>query len=199
VKGLRFVVVPAAALLVLGLGGCFSWRYHTWDDIRVKSGESTTARVYVAPSDAGPDVDVPFFLVGLEGGLSLGPAKWDLTGKFNGPAKMAKDPDLRDALLLDDNCADAGLEPASFDDVDTWTAVRLDEAVDDGDAVNRLVQSTLKVKADPAAETDVVRVHLIVGGWEDDGDGLPEDPSTTDDDYECGGGTLTNLAVKGTG
>jgi hypothetical protein len=191
---LRLAGPVLAAVAVLGFSGCFSWRYHTWDDLRIDAGGSTLARAYVAAQDAsGDDVDIPFFLVGLGEGLSLGAAKWDLTGKFNGPVKMDKDNGLRDALLATGDCSDDGLDPSAFAGVAAWSAVHVGEEVDDEDAVKRLVESTLKIKAAPDAAADVVRVHFIVGGWVDDGDLVAEES----DGYDCGGGTLTNLAIRG--
>jgi hypothetical protein len=190
------VALPLALVIAIGLGGCFSWRYHTWDDIRVDAGESTYARVFVAPHDGGPDVDVPFFLVGVENGLTIGAVRWDVKGKFNGPLTMSTDDELRD-ILLDGNCGDEGVEAGQLDGIDEWRAVQTGEPVDDRDAVNRLVETRVKVKAAADAVTSVNRVHIIVGGWEDDGDLTPEDPAASDDRYECGGGALTNLAVRG--
>lgn len=66
-----------------------------------------------------------------------------------------------------------------------------------GRAGRKLVEAQLPVKVGRKAPGGGFVGAFYSGAWLDDGDGIPEDPATSDDAYECTGFTLTSFRVRG--
>jgi hypothetical protein len=61
---------------------------------------------------------------------------------------------------------------------------------------NRFMDAKVPIKAATAAKGGD-GVGLWMGSWLDDGDGVPEDPSSSDDDYVCQPPYISLFRIKG--
>jgi hypothetical protein len=65
------------------------------------------------------------------------------------------------------------------------------------DKETKLVVAKLKAKRDSPNQGGGFAGLILTGEWVDDGDGVPEDPGSTDDAITCTGESTTSLLLKG--
>ena len=116
--------------------------------------------------------------------------KWDTTKVLGRkPKKMIAYPALAEWIPAGGEfCADI---PAGSDVLVWRTKGR------QPNAGRKFVEAQLPVKVGRKAPGGGFVGAFYSGAWLDDGDGIPEDPATSDDAYECTGFTLTSFRVRG--
>jgi hypothetical protein len=192
--GKKVLAVVVALVAAQVLSGCYFLRELNWNKDIVPKGEDTTATVGLQPS--GEPKSTSYFFMGATGkgvGFTLGRPVFDSKDVTGQKQKLIEDNSLGDAI--GGNC-------------DVFTPVRsvrgpgvpselwrTDEEVHAD--TNKMVQAKLKAKRNSANEGGGFAGLIITGEWEDDGDGIPEDPETSDDEIMCTGESTTSFILRG--
>jgi hypothetical protein len=177
-------------LLALSLSGCFAMRTLTYTKDKVDAGKRTNALISVAGSTSGNEH--PFFFLASEfGSKVVNGGRLDTGGVAGGPADLRRN----NALIpfAQDNCPTEGI--AKGPGAVTSSLV----ATEDPFTVtheNKFMNAKVPIKAATAAKGGDA-VGLWMGSWFDDGDGVPEDSSSSDDDYVCQPPYTSLFRIKG--
>ncbi|HYN35914.1 MAG TPA: hypothetical protein VEV82_02965 [Actinomycetota bacterium] len=188
-----------AAVAVLGLlaTGCFTLRGFYWKIARIKVGDRGALFLQLRPLGNENNSDRVFVLVGLlkagaPASLKVVGRKFDIKGEFGNPRKLIKDNVLRDFLLGDSFCETW----AATDSSDMkWFAYRTKNPVtDQGKPAKTALTKITFEGVSVSSETGNQFISIGVGGWNDDGDDIPETKEVT-----CNSGAHTNIRVAGGG
>ena len=136
-----------------------------------------------------------FVVVGVPDGGDLAAKKttWGRNGTYGGPYRMPANAALPAALAASSDCDGNGFDFAAVTGV-TWKAYVTPTNVNDRGKVNKDVVVQTGIRAVPGATSDTsAQILGVSGGWQDDGDGIPE---PGDDAYNCGGFGMVNLHVR---
>lgn len=204
----------AALIASLLFGGCFLMRTLTYTKDKVDPGQKSTAKISVlgstgvmkdsfkfgdlasSPAKGGSDDEIPFFLMLTEGSdtkLTNG-GKFDTKGAFSGPKDLKVNGALLDAAGED--CATTvpfkQQGPTPTEDASVVATKKPFDAHNE----RKLISVKLPIKTDPTASGGVL-YGLFMGTWFDDGDQIPEDPDSTDDEYQCQPPYMSTLSLTG--
>ena len=127
-----------------------------------------------------------------EGGSTLANGgSFDTEGVFDGPVPLKKN----DALIefAGESCEGSipiakrgpSLEPSLVATEDPFVATNERKFMD------------AKVPIRAAEVGNIDGLAIFMGSWEDDGDGVPEDEDTTDDEYDCQPPYVSAIRIKG--
>lgn len=192
----KLLAVGAAAGLSFVMSGCFVMQTLNYTDNKPKAGKKTTAKITVlgeTDSDMrsgsalrGDLVEYPFFLVLAEGAVAK-KGVFDAKGVFDGPVDLVINDDLIDPALseCDVPVPRRGLTPRVVATEDPFVAT----------TERKYMLAEVPLKTDETAIGVVVSFNM--GTWIDDGDGVPEDPGATDDEFECQPAYTSFFATKG--
>jgi hypothetical protein len=186
----RVGVVVAALVAATALSGCWGLREAFWTKDKLQPREKTTLRVGLIPSGAG---EPGRFFLGLllkNAGMSFGPAKFDATGELGRPKKMVRDSELAQAL------GDFGSCDGPFPLPGTPNILFRTRGNVSSDT-RKFVDATMRARAAGGRQGGGAGGFVVTGNWVDDGDGVPEDPDTTDDVLECTGLSTTVVIKRG--
>ena len=194
-KRLGFAV--GALALTFVLSSCWALQKFTIGDYTLTIGQTTKAKVTIRPM--GPDYAPVFtgarqFLIigvsalasGQDDDIGVSGARWGVNGQFGGPQAMGVENGIVSSLAPGD-CAQSGLD---FTDIsgNLWKAFATPTNKNDQGKVESksVIEVTLKAKS--AADLgENYSIMAVVGAWQDDGDGTPEDVASSDDAYICWG------------
>jgi hypothetical protein len=174
----KFIVLAGlGVLLAASLSGCFAMRTLQYTKDKVDAGKKTTALIEAVGQTNGDEY--PFFFFESEGGsvLSNG-GKFDTKGVYSGPVALRKS----DALAP--FASDCGSTFKGKRGVPTGKNVVVTDDPFNAHNENKFMHVKLPIKASkhsPGGDA----FGISMGTWTDDGDGVPEDPGTTDDEYDC--------------
>lgn len=187
------------------LSGCYILREISWNKDKVNDGDKTTATIGLQPTGGsfgrvaarGNGTEGRFFLFAINEnseGVDLRRPTFDSGDVTNQKEKLTRDNALRD-LAADGGCPIpiAFARQGPFSGGKVW---RTDDDV--SSATNKFVDAKLKAKVAQDAPDGGFFGLIASGIWVDDGDGVPEDPDSTDDEIDCTGFTTTTFQVKGT-
>ena len=209
-KKALLVAVPAAIASML-FSGCFLMRTLTYTDDKVEPGDKTTAKVSVngdtgamknvfkfgdaVQAKGGSDGEIPFFLMEAEDDATklTNGGKFDTGGKFAGPKDLKTNPAL--AALAADDCSFALAAGKQGPPPPSTTAVATEQPFDANNA-QKIIEAKIPIKPNPNVLGGVA-FGLTMGTWFDDGDEVPEDPGSTDDEYECQPPYISTVVFKG--
>jgi hypothetical protein len=197
--------VVTALTLVVGMSGCFGFmgirfsRTNLAPSPPKKSktvAKVTSQPIFTEPQKARAGIaarDYPFFLIRAvpEGAIKFLPhgARFDVPGEFgpNGGRRLVRDQALEQAVADQNQCGD----PA-----EGFRAYRTERPVNDHGNVKQSTFSTLPFRQTAPGDPYVgPGVEIQLGGWSDDGDGVPEF-SPPDELFGCNGGGYFNLELK---
>lgn len=189
VKGIAAIVGVIVA--AVALSGCFIVREASWTIDNVKPGKQTALKIGLMSEPGGDPV---YVLVGLphekSKRIKLGNALWDSTKRLGKrPKKMVRDDAAGEAFMMAEHCPGVPFIP--LENGPFWRT----KAPQKG--TTKFVEVKLPVKVGKKAPGGGLFGTAIVGVWEDDGDGVPEDPNVTDDEYTCSGIVPTGFRVRG--
>ena len=176
----------SCAGLAFAMSGCFVMRTLTFThDTVKKDGGKTTALISVSAQSENDEY--PFFYVISEAGAVPKTGRLDTKGKFSGPVKMKRDDALQ--TFAADDCQ-SSIAPKG-----PTVQERLIATKDPFTAHNavKFMDAKVPIKME-GNEGDGLAIFM--GSWLDDGDGVPEDPDTTDDDYSCQPPYITAIGGK---
>ena len=124
--------------------------------------------------------EYPFFFFESEGGSTLSNGgKFDTKGVYSGPVALRKSDAL--APFANDACSSTFKTKRG---VPTGKNVVVTDDPFTAHNENKFMDVKLPIKASkhsPGGDA----FGIFMGTWTDDGDGVPEDPGTTGDQYEC--------------
>lgn len=193
------------------LSGCFIMRTLTYTEDKVEPGEKSTAKVTVngetgemmksvatfddSVQAKGDDDEFPFFFLEANDDATklTNGGKFDTGGVFAGPKALKVNATLvevaaEECSLLIAKAKQGPPEPAR-------SAVATEQPFDASNS-RKIIEAKVPIKSNPNA-VGGVGYGLSMGTWFDDGDGNPEDPDTTDDEYECQPPYISTLVLKG--
>lgn len=184
-KGLSAIVIALAAAQLLG--GCYGLRESNWTKDKVTPGKLTTFQAHLLGGSADPTQF--FILPRLESDdVSIRRPTFDTKEKL-GPAKKLVEDAVLGQVAVDTgvgcDAGDSNLsgQPRAYKTANAVTS-----------APGKFVDATFKAKVANGATDSQVGGVVLVGYWEDDGDGIPE--GTTDDAINCTGFTSTAFLIK---
>jgi hypothetical protein len=203
--GKKISAVVFALVAAQLLSGCFVLRELNWSTDKVKPGNKTTATISFTPSGSSPAAltrgapsNTHFFLAVLgptSDGVTFKRPKFDSDDVTNQKEKLTSDDEMFDYALQNESCNSVlavitrgGSGPPG----ELW---RSQDPVNSN--TNEFVEAKLKAKVDDEAPGGGFFGFVFSGYWDDDGDGVVEDPATSDDVIECAGQTSTSFLVKG--
>lgn len=190
----KLLAVGALAIAVTAFSGCFVLREAGWSVDRVKPGDSTKLTIGLQPSGSGDGSTGYFFMTfpnEHSDGIHIVHPVFDAGGVLGNPKNMVRDDVLRQEIIDEDECSGAG--PGVDENFPVW---RTNHQVNSS-AVRKLVDATLKAKTNQSASGGGAFGVLTTGDWADDGDGIPEPSSSSDDEISCNGFATTGFNVKG--
>ncbi len=186
--GKRLSAIVIALVAAQLLGGCYGLRESNWTKDKVKPGKSTTFQAHLLGGGAADPTHF-FILPRLESDdVSIRKPIFDTKEKL-GPAKnLVEDAVLGQVAVNTGEGCDAGASSLSGQPRAYKTANPVTSA--DG----KFVDATFKAKVAGGATDAEVGGVVLVGYWDDDGDGIPE--GTNDDAINCTGFTSTAFLIK---
>ena len=190
----KLIVCVGVLVAAQLLSGCYFLRELNWSKDVVPKGENTKATIGLQPSG---DEEADYFFMGLAGkgaGFTLGVPTFDSKDVSGQKQKLVEDAELNG--LIGENC-DLFIPQARRGAVGGSLLWRTEDPVTAAKE-QRLVDATLKAKRQAPGEGGGFVGIFITGFWSDDGDGIPEDPASTDDEIECTGESTTSFLMKGT-
>ena len=203
----RLLSVAGVIGLTFVLSSCWALQSFSIGDYTLTAGQTTKVKLTLRPM--GSDYATVFtgarqFVIIGVGALSLGDntdigvsnARWGVNGQFGGPIPMGVENNLVTALGTD--CASSGLNFADITGV-TWKAFATPTNKNDLGRVNQksVIDAVLRAKAAEVDAGENYTIMGVVGAWQDDGDGNPEDSGSTDDFYACWGIATGSVHVVG--
>ena len=201
--GKKLLAVVIALVASQAFSGCYVLRELNWGTDNVKPGDTSTATIglqgskdtVMARGATSTSAGRFFFAVIGEGGegLTLKRPKFDSNDQLGEKQKLVKDDDLFDVAFNSNNSCTAFLP---FRRQGSPPGV-LWRSEDDVKASNKFIQSKMKAKVANDAPGGGFFGVVMSGYWIDDGDDVPEDPDTSDDEINCSGFTTTTLGIKG--
>lgn len=175
----KLVILAGLGLLAASLSGCFFMRTLSYTKDKVDAGKKTTALISVL-AGTGTSDEYPFFFMASEGGSKLVKGgKLDTKSVYDGPVSLK--PNAALIPFAEDNCN--GIPKAKGPGTTTESLVATN-APFVAPNENKLMDAKVPIKASkhsPGGDA----YALYMATWTDDGDGVPEDPGTTDDGYDC--------------
>ncbi|MDX6585762.1 MAG: hypothetical protein QOI31_235 [Solirubrobacterales bacterium] len=190
--GKKISAVVIALVATQLLSGCYFLRELNWSQDVVPKGKNSTATIGLQPS--GADDDTYFFMgmVGKGSGFTPKAPTFDAENVAGLKEKLIADNSIGD--LLDENCQT--FAPAVRRGPPGLAVWRTEDVVP-SDKETKLVVAKLKAKRDSPNQGGGFAGLILTGEWVDDGDGVPEDPGSTDDAITCTGESTTSLLLKG--
>ncbi len=188
----RILLAASSVAVGLGLGGCVAQTGFHWTNDGPKKGETVKGIVDLkslpqTSTRAKRGAAGTYFYVILNGegdGVGLKGFTYDPKEVVGPKVRMVKDADVA-------NYGGANCAPASGG-IGYRTKVRVNP-----DPKEKPFDTTFRAKL--AAAGGGFGGFVSSGQWFDDGDGVAEDPSNSDDRYECSGFASTVLSSKGFG
>lgn len=201
--GKKLSVIVFALVAAQIFSGCYVLREIGWSKDKIKEGEKTKATISLQSSNSGSKTlrgvagEGRFFLASFaeqSEGLSLKRPIFDVGNVIGQKEKLVQDDALADLVFTDENCptpVTARRGPGPSPD----TLWRTEGDVNENP--NKFVDTRLTAKVANGAPGGGLFGLIYTGAWIDDGDGVPEDPATTDDEIFCSGIATTTFVVKG--
>ncbi len=190
-KGKIFAVVVALVATQL-LSGCYMLRELDWSKDKVGGGETSKARIGTIGTNSIDSGRIFVMGVFQTEGFKLKGAKWDTKGALGNTKKLVRDDELLELAASNDGCF-GGVAfrrgPGS--------AARLYRTKGLAEESTKFVDASLKAKAPNGNDGDVLVGIVATGIWIDDGDKVPEDPESSDDEISCSGSSTTFVQKKG--
>jgi hypothetical protein len=181
-------IVVAIGVSVL-FSGCLVMRTLVYTDDVVDAGTKSTALITVQGELAANERPVVFFFrEDAETRLTNG-GKFDTTQVFGGPADLRLDTAV--AAALEESCGNT--VPTKAPDPDPM-AVTTEEPFAMTNS-NKIVDVKLPVKVSTVGKATAFAIFMA--SWTDDGDDVPEDADTSDDEYACQPPYVSTLRIKG--
>ncbi len=200
--GKKLLAVVIALVAAQAFSGCYVLRELSWGTDNIKPGNTSTATIGLQGSEDTVRArgltasDGRFFLTVIgEGseGLTFKRPKFDSKDQLGEKQKLIRDDDLFDAAFSGGtSCSEffpfrrQGGPPGLL-----W---RTEEDVRPS---SKFIQSKMNAKVENGAPGGGFFGVIMSGQWIDDGDDVPEDPGSSDDEITCVGFTTTTLGVKG--
>ncbi len=189
--GKKILAVVGALVAAQLLSGCFALQQFNWSDGKVKAGDNVTGDITLIGNGA-PGDEKSYFWVYLDralidDGTTIKKVRFDSKKTLaKKPVKMVEDPALAAAY------EEVGCQ---FAPTLEGTLYRTKKRV--SSATRKLPHATFKLKT---SDESIGYIGFVTtGDWLDDGDKVPEDPDTTDDEISCTGSTTTFLPAVGGG
>ncbi|MDQ2675411.1 MAG: hypothetical protein M3Y34_01260 [Actinomycetota bacterium] len=206
--GKRVLAVVVALVAAQVFSGCYFLRELSWSVDKAKPGEKTVATVGLQPTGGpsmrllrGPGSGDSYFFLGAAGELTEGIEfkrpifdSKDVTGQKE---KLIADPELYDLAFEDGPCGSLITAPIRRGGGFPVPGVAYRTEGTVSSDTRKFVEAKQKVKVDNGAPGGGFFGLMFSGEWIDDGDGIPEDPETTDDEISCTGFSTTTFQVKG--
>lgn len=187
----KLLVIVGALIAAQVLSGCYFLREINWSKDLVPKNKSTKATIGLQSTDATED---SHFFLGMQGkgaGFSLKKPVFDSRDDANLKQKMVEDLSLGE--LIGSECD--LFSPTGARGPSTGGIWRTDEEVKSVKAEKML---QVKVKAKRLSNDSGGFAGIVVTGfWRDDGDGVAEDPGSSDDEFGCTGEATTSFLMKG--
>ena len=189
----KLSIVIGALVAAQLLSGCYFLRELDWKKDIVPRGESTKATINLQPSG---EEETSYFFMGMAGkgtGFTVKRPVFDVQDVTGQEQKLIEDNSLGE--FIENDCG-VVIPTGSVRGPGIPSVLWRTENEVDGGRENRFVDVRLKAKRasnDGGGFAGVV----ITGRWIDDGDGVPEDPDTTDDSISCTGQSTTSFLMKG--
>src|SRR5262245_53617537 len=191
----RIGLVAGAVGLAFLLSSCWLLQSFSIADYTLTPGQSTKVSFTLRPMDASLAVTGRQFVIvgvtsilgGADSDIGVQKAVWGANGKFGGPQTMASTNGIVSALEPG-SCSQAGLDFTDITGVQ-WAGFATPTNKNDKGKVNKssVIEVTIKAKASAVTVGRNYAVMGVAGAWLDDGDGIPEAVSTSDDGYICWG------------
>jgi hypothetical protein len=184
--------VVVALLATQLLSGCYLLRELDWSQDKVDGGESSTASIGTVGTNATEKGRV--FVLGFfeTEGFKLTGAKWDTGEVLGGTKDLVRDDALLELAGQDESCF--GGVPIRGGAGPSTRLFRTNGLVKE---TSKFVDASLKAKAPPGNAGDAMVGIAAMGLWIDDGDDVPEDPDSSDDEISCTGSSTTAVLKKG--
>ena len=203
--GRKLFAVVVALVAAQVFSGCYVLRELNWDKDKIDPGEKSTATIGLqgagntttaaiargATGDAGR-----FFLAVVgegSGGFDISRPTFDSKDQLGAKEKLTRDDELLDLAFDDGPCS--GLLP--FRRQQGAPPGRAWRTQDDVESTNKFIESKMRAKVADDAPGGGFFGFVVSGQWIDDGDDVPEDPDTSDDEISCTGFTTTTFKIKG--
>jgi hypothetical protein len=177
-------------LAAFTLSGCFVMRTLTYTKDKVDAGDKTTALISVEGQTEGDEF--PFFFLFSEGGSKVtNGGTLDTAGIADGPAALTRHDELIPAA--EDTCPPPPSSKGPGTGAESIVATDSPFTVHNG---NKLMDAKLPIKASTHSPGgDALGIYM--GTWNDDGDGVVEDPGSSDDSYDCQPPYLSSILIRG--
>jgi hypothetical protein len=191
----KVLTIGSIGAMALLLSSCFTLQSFILQKGALAPGSSTSVLINVHPYSAVDTTfrkEYQFVLVGVDtpADVSVGTAKWDTKGVFNGPQAMV----VQSGLLatIGTSCDGSGFSLSGLSGL-TWKGFTTQSAVSDKGLVSKSAQIQVGIKAKGTATADDnVQVVGVTGMWDDaTGDGV-----TGDDTFACTGNGSAELYIK---
>ena len=185
------LVVGVGALVAAQIfSGCYFLREINWNPDLAPKRESTKATISLQSSD---EAEPSYFFLGETGkgdGFAFKRPVFDSKDLTGQKQKLIVDEEIGEFL---DACQT--FSPPVARGAGAPTIWRTEDEVSDTDP-EKFVE--LKLKAERASNVAGGYGGLIITGqWIDDGDGVVEDPESTEDQFACTGEATTTFLLKG--
>ena len=195
----RLPLIAMAIVALLLFSGCFNLRAFRWTKTKINAGgRKVVAVLGLYPDGDSPESrhkDRPFVIIIFpddpnEGGTqtnwrAVRPKRFDAKGAFGNPRNLVRDDDLEQFIHDEALCSDVPNEP------ERMLLLRTALQVQSNDNFRKQAVTKIGVKAGSSAGSTEDRVSFVSGGWDDDGDGIPEDA-----EVYCTGVMGTTLPVR---
>lgn len=198
-KKLFAVVIALVAAQVFS--GCYLLRELSWDTDKVKPGDKTTATIGLQGSGStmmargATEQEGRFFLVVLaesSEGIAIKRPTFDSNDQLGAKEKLIRDDALLEFAFDQPPCD--GLIPFRRQGTGPGGAWRTESTVPN---TEKFIQAKLKAAVADDAPGGGIFGLVASGEWIDDGDDIPEDPGSSEDEITCTGFTTTSFGVKG--
>lgn len=182
-------IVGAVGVSLL-FSGCFVMRTLVYTDDTVDAGKKTTAIITVMGDS---DDDYPFFFFSAESDSRLANGgKFDSEGVVGNPVALKLDPFL--ATAASEDCFNTIAARKQGPPDPTAVVTQNPFQISNG---RKIITARVPIKASAFGNGD--GFGIFMGTWSDDGDGTPEAPDSSDDEYDCQPPYLSTIRIKGGG
>jgi hypothetical protein len=198
----RFKLMVLGAVVILLFSSCFALRGFRWSAHKIVRGGGKVVALLSLYPHGNPTfntsrTDRVFILVVFPDDTDTGeadtdwrvvnPKVFDFNRNFGPRRTLVRDDDLEN-MILTQYCTEITADPA------TVVVFRTQGIVDDRGRIGKEALTKLGVKANATTNINSVenRIQFWSGGWDDDGDGVPE----SSDNADCTGVMGTTLPVR---
>jgi hypothetical protein len=182
----RIAFTSGVIAVGMSLTGCIAQQGFHWSNRAPDAGDTTKGVFDLQGVPQGEPTDAYFF-VGVSGkgsGVNPKPGKFDPGDKIGEKQNMVADAALAEAYQTECDSP-----------IGAFYMFRTQDPVKSSPNPRKLFGANLRLRTQQGGGGFAGFVQT--GQWFDDGDGEPEDPGSSDDEYNCSGLSTTFVGTKG--